>query len=381
MSKLLQTTVFAALSAGLLLAGALQVQAKGRLRVALVGDPQVDSEKELSYARRSIYRELRERKDLDLVIVLGDLVNEKTELIAPSEASLDSLPCPWARVNGNHDGPDPVKDTAITAGGIRFILMDDVRRVRKRGYEGGFNETQKRWLDSLVRATPEKMPLVLCAHIPFTEIRGRDSLLNILAGREKVLLACAHLHQIYRSIPWRGLEELNAGATCGSWWRGVKDERGIPSALMNCGAPRGYFIADFQPGSGKWYRLSYKAVDRTDEASAWLEGNRLIINVFGGSPEGDVTVKAGGRTYKARHSYEYAPECIGVINWTRSHTREYRKEHKEEFIPMRRMSSPHIWSVEGFEGRTGDEVRVIYTDRAMKSDSRTSILDKPELQQ
>ena len=93
----------------LALSAAAVLPVAGRpLRVALVGDPQVNSQAELDYARRSVYRELRERGDLDLVLVLGDLVNEKTELIAPSEASLDSLGCPWLRVNGNHDGPDPV---------------------------------------------------------------------------------------------------------------------------------------------------------------------------------------------------------------------------------------------------------------------------------
>ena len=373
MSK--RIVIAAILAAGLLASG--ESQGRGRLRVAFVGDPQVDSEEELAYARRTIYRELRGRGDLDLVLVLGDLVNEKPELIAPSEASLDSIGVPWARVNGNHDGPDPARDTAITLGGVRFILLNDVRRVKRRGYEGGLNERQKSWLDSTVRATPRKMPLVLCAHIPWSEMRGRDSLANILAGREKVLLACAHLHQVYRSILWGGVEELNAGATCGTWWRGRKDADGIPQALMNCGAPRGYFIADFSPGAGKWYSLSYKAVGRTDEASAFLDGDRLVVNVYGGSPEGDVSVAAGGRKYAARHSYEPAPECLEVIGWNHSKTREYRKEHKSEFIPMLKRSSPHIWAVEGFKGAAGDEITVRYSDRNMKLSARTTVRQRP----
>ena len=56
--------------------------ARGPLRVAFVGDPQVDNETELGYARASIYRELRERGDLDLVIILGDLVNDDVRLLA-----------------------------------------------------------------------------------------------------------------------------------------------------------------------------------------------------------------------------------------------------------------------------------------------------------
>lgn len=39
------------------------------LRVALVGDPQVDNATEMWYARKSIYRELAKRKDLDLCLL------------------------------------------------------------------------------------------------------------------------------------------------------------------------------------------------------------------------------------------------------------------------------------------------------------------------
>ena len=42
-------------------------KARGRvLRVALVGDPQVDDSTEMGYARRSVYRELYGRRDLDM---------------------------------------------------------------------------------------------------------------------------------------------------------------------------------------------------------------------------------------------------------------------------------------------------------------------------
>ena len=71
--------------------------------MAFIGDPQVDDITELEYARRSIYAELKQRKDLDLIIILGDLVNDKTALIAPSKESLDSLSCPWFAVPGNHE--------------------------------------------------------------------------------------------------------------------------------------------------------------------------------------------------------------------------------------------------------------------------------------
>ena len=73
------------------------------LRVAFVGDPQVDDSLELEFARKSIYRELMQRKDIDLAVFLGDLVNDKPELLLPTRAILDSLPFRWVCVPGNHD--------------------------------------------------------------------------------------------------------------------------------------------------------------------------------------------------------------------------------------------------------------------------------------
>lgn len=335
------------------------------LRVAFVGDPQVDNGKELQYARQSIYSELRGRNDLDLVVVLGDLVNEKPELIAPSEASLDSLKCPWVRLNGNHDGQYAVPDTCIARGNVHFILLDNVRRTRK-AYEGGLNEHQKAWLDSVVRAIPEKDKVVLCAHIPFSQCKDREALWNILSGRRNLLLVCGHTHSVDRHILERGVEEVLAGAACGSWWRGPKDESGTPYALMNCGAPRGYFVADFNPGRRNWYSLSYKAVGRSDSASAFLRKGRLLVNVYGGSREGNVEIKcAGGRWRKLNHWYAIAPEVEDLIAFNSSRSREERKAHKEEFIPARRLPSPHIWAGDADGISQGSRIRIRYRDGAM----------------
>ncbi|MBQ9548185.1 MAG: calcineurin-like phosphoesterase C-terminal domain-containing protein [Bacteroidales bacterium] len=360
----------------LALSAAAVLPVAGRpLRVALVGDPQVNSQAELDYARRSVYRELRERGDLDLVLVLGDLVNEKTELIAPSEASLDSLGCPWLRVNGNHDGPDPVKDTSFVRGGVRFVLLNNIRRTKK-GYEGGLNPRQSIWLETLVREAPGSEPFVVCTHIPLAQSKGRDSLANILARRERLLLVSAHLHQVVRRSTDGGVEDLNVGASCGSWWRGVKGPDGIPYGLMNCGAPRGYFLADFAPARKTWYRLDYKCIGRpSDErASARYVPEGLMVNVFGGSVDGALQVRTRQGWQRAAHCYTVASEVRDVISFNYSKPREYRKEHKDEFIPARRLPSPHVWVLYGVtpDDLPSDEVQLRYRDASMRF--RTSVI-------
>ena len=238
----------------LLIAAAFPLQAQ-RLRVAFVGDPQVDNETELAYARRSVYRELRERKDLDLTVFLGDLANDDVTLLAPTRVTLDSLSCPWACVPGNHDRdfygrkkgrvvsidgsvdenrPRDMAtyigapDTTFVRGGVRFILMDDVRLLGTAGYEGGFREDQKAWLRETLAATPADMLAVLCAHIPFSEFAAKDSLEAILSVHPRLLMMCGHTHTMARHtlvFPGgsRGHAELRRPALllpcrfCGRW--------------------------------------------------------------------------------------------------------------------------------------------------------------------
>lgn len=357
-------------------------------RVAFVGDPQVDSRQELDYARGSIYSELKQRHDLGLVIVLGDLVNNKAELIAPSAASLDSMSTPWVCAPGNHDKDVYDKksgkprdtatfrrtlgytDTAFVSGGVNFILMDNVRTKNMADYEGGLTEKQKQWLSQALSATG-KAPIVLCAHIPFTQCTGRDSL-NAIVGpyAHRMLMMCGHTHNVWRGDSGYGCEEVQAGAACGSWWRGVKDAHGVPYALMNCGAPRGYFVAEFNPGAKQWYKLNYKAVARPDkeQLSATIVDNKLYINVYGGSTLGKVSVKGGAfkQWTELERSKAMAPEVKAVYDENHEnmskHDRKWRKEHKSEFIPMRRLASPHLW-----EGpATAGKIKILYTDSAMR---------------
>lgn len=363
------------------------------LRVAFVGDPQADNATQLGYARASVYRELRERKDLDLVIFLGDLVNDKPGLLAPTVACLDSLPCPWLAVPGNHDRdlypreeglPRDLStwrrtlgyiDTTFVLKGIRFILMNDVRTLGRADYEAGFSESQKRWLSDVLRQTPPERQVVLATHIPLEEMHARDTLARLLAGRESILLVSGHTHLVRRGTLPLGevrAESLEAGAACGSWWRGVRGADGIPDALMNCGSPRGYFLCDF---NRRGYRLAFKKIGGEETLSlGTVADGRMAVNVFGGSKEGSVTIRIpGGKAIPLERVSTAAPEVLSRIAANRAMTREYRRTHLEEFIPLRDMGSPHIWVLpegSGFAPEPGTPVSVRYRDTRMRFRTR-----------
>lgn len=143
----------------------------------------------------------------------------------------------------------------------------------------------------------------------------------------------------------REIPEVQVGATCGLFWLGVRGEDGFPDATMACGAPRGYFVADFKR-NGK-YSLAYKAVLRDDVASVWVSGDStLIVNVFGGAPDGRVSVRIPGPKgwLSASREERPAPEALAVIERNKSIPRKIGKVRNPEYLPMRKTNSPHVWS-------------------------------------
>ena len=391
-------------------------KARGRvLRVALVGDPQVDDSTEMGYARRSVYRELYGRRDLDMCIFLGDMVNDNMSLLPESVGVVDSLPYQCFMVPGNHDRdvyrtpksssyrPRNLStwrkvvgyvDTSFVRGNVRFVLMNNVRHSDSgmADYVGGFTDSQKHWLDSVlnrgVGETCGRKPsyvgvtpalTILATHIPFSQMKGRDSVLAMVPDTSRLLLVSGHTHFVSRDD---SLRELIAGAACGSWWRGVKDSAGIPYALQSCGAPRGYFVADiYRDGT---YDLSYKCIGRpaSDQLSVWAvpsdssgSSYRLYINVFGGSSDGIVRISGlGRRTCACERSRMAAPEVEQVIRLNASQSRDYRKAHRDEFIPLRRKPSPHLWqTVDLIPGPLPAHVNVIYRDAHMRIRQRVQM--------
>lgn len=391
---------------------------KGRgrvLRVALVGDPQVDDSTEMGYARRSVYRELSGRRDLDMCIFLGDLVNDNMSLLPESVGVVDSLPYQCFMVPGNHDrdvyrGPKSSSyrprdlstwrkvvgyvDTSFVRGNVRFVLMNNVRHSDSgmTDYVGGFTDRQKHWLDSVLnrcvgetsgkrlsRAERNPALTILATHIPFSQMKSRDSVLSFVPDTSRLLLVSGHTHFVSRDD---SLRELIVGAACGSWWRGVRDSDGIPYALQSCGAPRGYFVADiYRDGT---YDLSYKCIGRpaSEQLSVWavpsdstVSSYRLYINVFGGSSVGIVRISGlGSRTCACERSQMAAPEVEQVIRLNASRSRDYRKAHRDEFIPLCRKPSPHLWqTVDLIPGPLPAYVNVIYRDAHMRVRQRVQM--------
>ena len=277
-------------------------------------------------------------------------------------------------------------DTAFVVGKYRFVLMNNVRITDIRKYEGGFSESQKFWLDSLVReSSKDGCKIVLCTHIPLSHSKGLDSLSAILSPKADYILVSGHTHSVRRhnfiTSDGRQIPELIVGAACGSWWRGVKGPDGVPYSLQNCGAPRGYFMAEM---GRRGIKLSYTTIDKLsygpgkEAVSVHNYGDSLLVlNVFGGSEDGIAKVRSKfTKSVLMQRSEITAPEVEKEILRNASASREERRKNKNDFIPLRRKKSPHIWTVNCHFAADSSSlcrpnknlcrIKVIYSDPMMK---------------
>jgi hypothetical protein len=86
---------------------------------------------------------------------------------------------------------------------------------------------------------------------------------------------------------------FNVGTTCGSWWRGMRDENDIPHSMMQDGTPNGYAFISFK---GSEYIIDWKAAGRPLEhrmniyiprgiAAGSSDTVQMVVNYFMGSEQ------------------------------------------------------------------------------------------------
>lgn len=258
-------------------------------QVLVFGDPQVRSETQVDYFRRDIVLPLQGRQAARLGITLGDLVDDVPALLPAVKRATEALGVPWLYAPGNHDvdagtttdvgalsgfhhifGADTrARETALA----NFFVFDDVITLpgQKPAYIGGLRDEQFAFLERWLPTLPKDKLLVLAMHIPLFDEDGHETfrhadrvrLFALLKDFPHVLVLSAHSHaqrNVYygASEGWQGprpLHEFNLGATCGSYWSGIKDAEGIPDTTMADGTPNGYALLTVRAGGG--YSLAW----------------------------------------------------------------------------------------------------------------------------
>ncbi len=321
-----------------------------QFQAIIFGDTQPRDQKEIDYIAHDVIEELIGTTDAKLGITLGDIMYDDLSLFGSLNRTIALVGIPWYYVIGNHDlnmdSPDDEHSDetfesvygpayySFDWGPVHFLALDDVRWFNDgndRGYTGGLGEEQMEFIRNDLALIPEDQLVVLCMHIPLVDVEDRHDLYRLIEKRPFCLSLSAHRHfHEHRLITsedgWRGAEPHHHVITvtvCGSWFRGRRDENGIPHATMSDGAPNGYAILSFD---GQHYDLQFKAARRPasyqmnivapEELAADQTGGTFIYaNVFNATPTARVELRVGdeGPWIEMEHHVDADPAFVALI--------------------------------------------------------------------
>ncbi len=357
-----------------------------QFKALIFGDPQPYSLQEIEYFNKSIVSELKGVQGVSFGISLGDIAGNNLDLHAPYIEVMKQLNLPWYNVMGNHDRnfeaeEDSQSDesfeahfgpvnTAFNYGKAHFIILDDIlapdpRNNKKAdGYWAGFRKDQLDFVENDLKYVPKDHLIVISVHIPLDNPKGklsafreadRHRLFDLIKDYPNILVLSAHTHvqqQFFygKASGWmkeKPLYEYNAGTTCGSWYSGEINERGVPDATMADGTPSGYAFLNV---NGNQYTIDYKVAGKPKDYQMTIYNPKVLarnkktsasiyVNFFMGSGNDKVQVRVDKGDWKKMTNVDaYDPSYLEIL---------YKWDSTDKVLPGRRPGAPvsctHLW--------------------------------------
>ena len=262
--------------------------------------------------------------DAAFVVSLGDLVGDDLDLFEPLADLQSLIGVPFYNVLGNHDIDFKAPNQALASqtfqrvygppyyayhhGQVTFVVLENVDWDGSE-YTSGLGEKQLEWLENFLEVVPKDRLVVLMMHIPIMGTAEKEAIFAALEPFPHNFSISGHWHRqrhyyLGEEDGWTREDlhhHLVSATVSGSWWRGVRDEVNMPSAMMSDGIPNGYSFIAFD---GTDYTIRYKVARRPDsyqmnvyapnavEASAVGE-TEVVANIFSGSERSTVEFRVG----------------------------------------------------------------------------------------
>lgn len=347
-------------------------------KAILFGDPQPRNVREVEYIAHDVIEQIlaAEAHDASFGVTLGDIVFDDLSVMSPLNQAIALIGIPWYNVIGNHDlnveaTEDALSDETFERiygpayysfdhGPTHFLVLDNVQwfgndgKGRKARYEAGLGKDQLEFIRRDLESVPEEKLVVLLMHIPLTGMTDRQELYRLIEKRPATVSISAHTHYMEHRLigeedGWKGPERhhhiVNV-TVCGSWWRGKKDERGIPHATMSDGGPNGYSIMSFD---GNRYSLELRPASRPADyqmniyapevvEKSKLGSTEVLANVFVGSSKSKVSMRVAGSEWTAMQSVRMQDPAFLAEK-----EREARLKDRDWSELPGAHTTPHIW--------------------------------------
>lgn len=347
-------------------------------QLVMFADPQPRNQTEINYITQDVISELV-GTGASFGVTLGDIMFDDLSLFESLNNSIALIGIPWYNVLGNHDinldAPSRklVNETfervygptyySFNYGQVHFVVLDNIdwvpaARGNRASYKGKLGGDQLVWLKKDLALVPESQMVVIFMHIPIKGVEDRQELFRLIENRPSCISVSAHTHYhehqfLNEKDGWKGKKphhHLINVTVSGSWWSGVKDERGIPHSTMADGAPNGYSTLSFED-EGKNYRLDFKGAGLSPDKQMGIRLANEIdsvdtgktdvwVNVYNGSEKSKVEMQLGGMT-----SWIEMERKVAVDPYFQ---RLFDAEQKMDPPPKPRLTKPiestHLWT-------------------------------------
>ena len=319
-------------------------------------------------------------------IFLGDIVDSKFDLHKPSFDIINNITTPSYIAAGNHDieyskfqSRDSLFNTVFGAstysfnrGDVHFIVIQNVLTTKeKKEYRGEYTQKQLQFIKNDLAHVPDDKLIVISQHIPGFETVNFNDLIKLLSPRKEVLVLSAHTHMTKRKIEKIEdvmVHEINAGTSCGTFWRGEQSWNQIPLALMTCGTPRCYFTIDFDKTD---YKINYKAIDSDPslQMEVWINNpisnkperksrlpkkqvsqvkendiypsGAIVANLFGASDSTKVLIKIDDNDFVPMTKQLSVSPRVAYLRHL--YSEKILPSDYCSALPLRKINSPHLW--------------------------------------
>ena len=347
--------------------------------VVLFGDPQPRDNVEVDYVSHDVISELIGNPTKSAFgVSLGDLAFDNLDTFETLNQTVALIGIPWYNVIGNHDinYDSPIRKHinesyervygpsyySYDFGQVHFIVLDNIdweepnQNSPERHFVGGFGAEQLEFVKNDLALIPASQMVVLMMHIPIIGAKDKLELFQLIEQRPLCISISGHTHDHQHLFlgPQDGFNgsqphhHIVNVTVSGSWWSGLKDDRGIPHTTMADGGPNGYSIMTFD---GNQYRLDYKAAGRpaseqmrihlAPELKAGQTATaEVTVNVYNGSAKSTVEMMIDGGTQWVRLEKKVA------VDPSLAELFEYEQKLSPPISP--KMSQPknssHLWS-------------------------------------
>ena len=182
-------------------------------KALVFGDTQPSNMQEIEWLAHDVIEEVI-GTDAVFGLSLGDLVGDDLNLFDPLNEVMATVGIPWYNVYGNHDMNRPAKldkyadetfervygptSYSYDWGPVHFIIIDNVHWSRDEEneviYFSEVGERQLTFIRNDLAFVPKDQLVVISMHIPLTEMRDVQKLMNLLGDRPHTLSLSAHSH-------------------------------------------------------------------------------------------------------------------------------------------------------------------------------------------